>query len=240
MPDKRQHRGAHPEDEKLFAPEQIKRISQAVSEMSWLLSKNYSIKSSLKIVGDHHRLNERQRAALQMAACSDEQRDSRNNKCADINKLSGSNLIIDGFNLLINLEAALSGGLILICRDGCLRDLSSVHGTYRSVDETEDAIHMVGRFLAVKKPISVRWLLDRPISNSGRLAHKITDMAVKNKWPWTAELVNSPDYILRSSGEIVVTSDSAVLDKAEKWVNLGAYLVRTYVPEAWVVDLHQS
>ncbi|MFA6293681.1 MAG: DUF434 domain-containing protein [Victivallales bacterium] len=237
MTDKRQHRGAHPEDEKLFAPEQIKRIRQAVSEMSWLLSRNYSIKSSLKIVGDHHRLNERQRAALQMAACSDEQRDSRKNKCADINKVSGSDLIIDGFNLLINLEAALSGGLILICRDGCLRDLSSVHGTYRSVDETEDAINMIGRFLAVKKTGSVRWLLDRPISNSGRLAHKIMDIAMQNNWPWTAELVNCPDYVLRSSGETVVTSDSAVLDKAAKWVNLGMHLVKTYIPDAWLIDL---
>lgn len=240
MPDKRQHRGAHPEDESLFDPEQVNKIRQAVSEMSWLLSRNYSIKSSLKIVGDHHRLNERQRAALQMASCSDEQRDSRKNKCLDMNKISGSNLIIDGFNLLINLEAALSGGLILICRDGCLRDLSSVHGTYRSVDETEEAIHMAGRFLAVKKPASVRWLLDRPISNSGRLAHKIADIAMKNNWPWTTELVNSPDYILRSAGEIVVTSDSAVLDKAAKWVNLGAYLVKTYIPGAWMVDLSRE
>ena len=104
MPDKRKHRGAHPEDEKLFAPEQIENIRQAVSEMSWLLSRNYSIKSSLKIVGDHHSLNERQRSALQKAACSDEQRESRMKKCKDISSnLSGTSLIIDGFNLIINI-----------------------------------------------------------------------------------------------------------------------------------------
>jgi hypothetical protein len=100
MPDKRKHRGAHPEDEKLFAPDQIENIRHAVSEMSWLLSRNYSIKSSLKIVGDHHRLNERQRSALQKATCSDEQRKSRMQKCKDISSnLSGTDLIIDGFNL---------------------------------------------------------------------------------------------------------------------------------------------
>lgn len=128
----------------------------------------------------------------------------------------------------------------MICRDGCLRDLSSVHGTYRSVDETEDAIQMVGKFLAVKKPNSVKWLLDRPISNSGRLAHKITDIAMKNKWPWSAELVNCPDYVLHSAKETVITSDSAVLDKAAKWVNLGACLVKSYIPDAWMIDLRQA
>jgi len=79
--------------------------------------------------------------------------------------------------------------------------------------------------------------LDRPVSNSGRLAHKITDIAMKNNWQWTAELVNSPDYVLRSAGEIVITSDSAVLDRATKWVNLGACIVKTCIPDAWFVDL---
>ncbi len=237
MPDKRQHRGAHPEDRDLFAPIQLPRIRQAVGEMSWLLSRNYSIKSSLKLVGDHHLLCERQRSALQKAACSDSQQEERLRKNQDVASISGNNILIDGFNLIITIEAALSGAPILLCRDGCLRDLSSVHGSYRSVEETEEAIMLAGRFLTAKKPASVKWLLDSPISNSGKLAHRITDIAIQNNWPWSVELVNSPDYLLSKSEDIVVTSDSAVLDNTRRWLNLADILVKTYIPGSWVIDL---
>ena len=43
-------------------------------------------------------------------------------------------------NVLITLESALGGGVLLRCRDGCLRDMASLHGTYRIVDETDPAL----------------------------------------------------------------------------------------------------
>src|SRR6266404_1471952 len=45
-------------------------------------------------------------------------------------------LLIDGFNLILTLESALGGGVMLVGRDGCYRDMASVHGTYRRVEET--------------------------------------------------------------------------------------------------------
>ena len=72
----------------------------------------------------------------------------RRESCVSVEQMHGEQVVIDGFNLLITLEAALSGGLVLLCRDGCLRDLSSVHGSYRSVQETERAINLIGTTLA--------------------------------------------------------------------------------------------
>ena len=57
-------------------------------------------------------------------------------------------LVILAQNQLITIEAALSGGLIFRGRDGCFRDLASIHGTYRKVEETLPALNLIGSFLA--------------------------------------------------------------------------------------------
>ena len=50
-PDRRRHRGAHPEDARLFEPSRLEGLRVAVSELSWLLSRGYQTKSALKLVG---------------------------------------------------------------------------------------------------------------------------------------------------------------------------------------------
>src|SRR5207245_4573046 len=97
--------------------------------------------------------------------------------------IRGEALVIDGFNRILHLEVALSGGVLLRCRDGCTRDLASLHGSYRSVVETETAIRLAGEALAELAPRSVEWLLDRPVSNSGRLAQRIETLGREAGWP---------------------------------------------------------
>jgi hypothetical protein len=58
-------------------------------------------------------------------------------------------LWIDGYNVLTSIEAALSGGVILRARDGCYRDMASMHGSYRKVEETISAIHILGELIPV-------------------------------------------------------------------------------------------
>lgn len=235
-PDNRQHRGAHPSDRRLFESAQLSALRRAMSELSWLLSREYALKSSLKLVGDRYGLTARQRLALSRAACSDMSREKRAATCLPVEAARDQHLIIDGFNLIITIEAALSGGLLLICRDDCIRDLSSVHGSYRSVQETEQAILLVGEALAPFHPKSVRWLLDRPISNSGRLAARITELARERGWSWDVMVIFNPDAELAVAEQMVVTSDSMVLDRAGRWINLNAYLVSQYLQQSWLVD----
>jgi hypothetical protein len=151
-------------------------------------------------------------------------------------KLAGAEVIVDGFNLIITIEAALSHGLLILCRDESVRDLSSVHGSYRSVSETEMAINVIGKAFEESRVKSVRWVFDRPISNSGRLAKRIRDLAQDNLWPWSVELSYNPDEALRVSGKIAITSDGVILEHVP-WVNLKEYLINQEVKEPWVVDL---
>lgn len=139
-PDKRQHRGAHPADKDLFGARHLASLRRATTELSWLLGRGYAPLASLKLVGDRYGLTARQRLAVSRAACSDEQRERRQARCLPVAEAAGESLIVDGFNLIITVEAAMSRGLLIRGRDLCIRDLSSVHGSYRAVEETERAI----------------------------------------------------------------------------------------------------
>jgi hypothetical protein len=237
MPDIRKHRGAHPEDRKLFGHDQLPALRTAVSELSWLLTRDYSMKSALKLVGDRHALTDRQRLAISRGACSDQSKARRASGRVEIEALESADVIIDGFNLIITIEAALSGGILFLCRDGCIRDLSSVHGSYRSVDETEVAIQWIGQSLAALKIKSANWLLDRPVSNSGRLAKRVHVCAEQEGWPWAVETVFNPDREIVSSDRIAITSDGPLLDQVRCWTNFNRYLIEKRLDEQWLVDL---
>lgn len=238
-PDRRRHRGAHPEDAWLFEAARHASLRVAVSELSWLLSRGYQTKSALKLVGDRHNLRERQRLAVARAACPDEHRARRDASRITEAEAAGEELVVDGFNLVILLEAALSGGVLVRGRDGCVRDLSSVHGSYRAVEETERAILLAGEALAALEPASVWWLLDRPVSNSGRLAARVREVASERGWPWEVRVEFNPDRLIVNSARIAVTSDSNVLDGVGRWLNLGRMIVEKYVERAWVIDLSE-
>jgi len=235
-PDTRRHRGAHPADSELFTSSELAKLRRAVSELSWLLSNGYQMTSSLNLVGDRHGLRERQRLAVSRAACSEQDRQRRKEHGVPVDELRDQAVIVDGFNLIITIEAALSGGPLFIGVDDCIRDLSSVHGSYRSVEETNQAISMIGDAFQTLAPSSVLWLLDRPVSNSGRLAAKITGLAALNDWPWTVEVIFNPDAAIIASPAIAITSDSSILDRVARWSDLKSHLLHK-IPDAWTIDL---
>ncbi|HLE63837.1 MAG TPA: DUF434 domain-containing protein [Pyrinomonadaceae bacterium] len=239
-PDTRRHRGAHPTDAELFHTDQLPKLRLAVSELSWLLSRGYKMTSALKLVGDRHGLRERQRLAVSRSSCSEQDRQRRMAHAVPVAQMRNESVIVDGFNLMITLEAALSRGPLFIGVDRCIRDLSSVHGSYRSVEETERAIFMIGKGLQDLGASSVMWLLDRPVSNSGRLATRIAEIALQRGWPWQVEAVFNPDATMMSSTAVAITSDSSILNRVERWVDLKSYLLATEISNAWMIDLSDA
>jgi hypothetical protein len=237
MPDKRTHRGPHPSDEKLFAPGVIPDLRSAMGDFSLLLTKSYADKSALKLVGDKFSLTERQRLAIMRSACSDQQLVSRNRSRVELKELANQSIAIDGYNLLITIEATMSGGIIFKGRDGCFRDLASIHGTYRKVTETIPAVKLIGKFLQEIKVSKALWLLDSPVSNSGRLKTLIGELARENIWDWQIELLQSPDAELKKTDLVGASSDSVVLDECKRWVNLAAEIIRRKIQNPRIVDM---
>ncbi len=237
MPDTRVHRGPHPDDAALFAPALLPRLREAVADFSLLLTKGYADKSALKLVGDHFSLTQRQRLAVMRSSCSDQQLQSRLARRAPLDTLPGRPIAIDGYNLLITIEAALSGGLIFQGRDGCFRDLASIHGTYRKVEETIPAVTLIGTFLAELRISAALWLLDSPVSNSGRLKTLIAQIGRENNWPWEIRLTISPDAELSKTDTIIVSTDSVILDACQRWVNLATEIIQRKGTSAKIIDL---
>lgn len=236
MPDKRTHRGPHPEDAALFSCVARPVLASAVDDLCWLLSKGYAPESSLKLVGDRYALVARQRVAVARCSCAASVCEERKRREVEISVLKNHPLWLDGYNVLTTIEAALGGGVILLARDGAYRDMASMHGSYHKVEETLPALGILGCLLEESGVAECVWLLDRPVSNSGRLKTLMETLAAENRWPWRIELVANPDAVLSISPEIVVTADSIILDRCQAWFNLCCEAISRYVPQAWILD----
>ena len=153
--------------------------------------------------------------------------------------MRGNTLHIDGFNLLITVESALSAGFILEGVDGCLRDMASIHGSYRRVLETEGAIQLSGQALQQLGVEKAVWYLDRPVSNSGRLRQAILDKAAEQSWPWEVDLLFNPDNSLKESNIPAASSDSVVLDNVAQWFNLARFIICQFIPDARILPMGQ-
>jgi hypothetical protein len=237
MPDKRSHRGPHPEDREAFGPAAHGHLQNAAADFCWLLDRGYAHRSSLKLVGDRYALRERQRMAVGRCACCAAERDSRQAREVDPSSLAGRALLIDGYNLLTTVEAALAGGVILLGRDGAFRDMASIHGHFKFVAETSPALKIIGQTLTCLQPSESIWYLDSPVSNSGRLAALLRETAAAQSWNWRIEVIQNPDPVLCVQSETVATADSMILDRCACWVNLAREVIRAHVPQPWIVTL---
>ena len=260
MPDRRQHRGPHPEDGRLFDLQAQQALRAAAADFRWLLDHGYPHDSALKLVGDRYALVARQRIAISRCSCSSAAAARRRRGQMNAGQLRGGILWIDGYNVLTTIEAALAGGVILAARDGTYRDMASMHGSYRKVAETLPALELLGHTIAALAVAECRWFLDAPVSNSGRLKRIIEAMAAARAWPWRAELVPDPDILLAGpeaaaepsqrhpgattdpkltapAGIVVATADSGILDRCAAWFNLAKETIVASVPNAWVLGL---
>ena len=149
-------------------------------------------------------------------------------------------LLIDGLNVITTIEVALSGGVLLLGRDSCMRDMASFHGSYRLVQETEQAVAMLLDLVASLSPSEAYVYIDRPISNSGRLAGIVRAAAAERGMRVEAMTADGVDETLKASSAVVATADSGILDGCSAWVNLARLVVERHRAELeplWLLDL---
>ncbi|WP_298416774.1 DUF434 domain-containing protein [uncultured Kordia sp.] len=230
-------RGKEGSDDRLFGDEKMQsKMQEAIKDQSYLLSRGFSEKSSLQLVGNRYKLNNRQQRAIQGMSEASDKLIKRELKCLQPNQLTDQEVMLDGFNVLIMLESALSGAFLFKGLDGCYRDLSSVHGTYKKVKQTEKAIQLIADFLQENKVKKATWIFDKPVSNSGRLKTILREFADENQLNWEIILDNNPDKLIAESGNIAISSDAWILDNATSWCNMVRHIVDKYIPQKNVVE----
>ena len=226
-------RGYVPKDTVEFGPRAIEKLSAAAQELVFLMERGYDTKSASTFVGNHHLLSERQRLALARIVSTPSAVQARKQK--ELLQVPDS-LVLDGFNMIITLEVALSGSLLLEGMDGTLRDLAGLRGTYRIVDKTVQAVELLFTRLETLGVQRALFYLDQQVSNSGRLRALLLEQAENRSVKVQVELHPSVDGLL-SRMERVVTADAIILDKCGNWYNLNRTLIESAVPEAWILRL---
>ncbi|MDF2506083.1 DUF434 domain-containing protein [Clostridium sp.] len=202
-------RGTDPQDDRWFSKEAILKLQKAQEELEWLLNRGYNNKSLMNMIGNHYQFSVRQRNALTRSTSSKEKRNNRKEKCVTLASCKNNCIYIDGFNLIITLEVALSEGILVLCNDGTMRDLAGLRGTYSVIDKTDLALNLIGKEL------------------------NNTDIS---KVEIFLELKQQVDSFLYTK-ERVVTSDSIILDNCKSWLNLGRKIIEDYVYDRNIVDL---
>lgn len=226
LPEHRRNRGKDPHDEALFGSAKERgKLLLALDDMLYLLTKDYPPRATLALVGNRYRLRQRQLLALQGMACSEQDRDKRQAKEVDAEEIRNQLVYLDGFNILIILESLFSGGYVFKGLDGCYRDISSVHGSYKRVKQTENVLVRVGEALQKLGAKQVVWVFDAPVSNSGRLKVLCYEIAAAHGFAWDILLDNAPDKFLVAGNRLVVSSDAWVLNGCAAWFNLAGYII---------------
>lgn len=211
-------RGYVPTDEKEFSTGKMEVLRKAATEMCYLINRGYPIKSVSVFVGNHYLLSERQRLAIVRSISTDEALEKRAIKEIK-GEIEGETVYIDGLNLIITLEVALSQSTLIQGMDGTIRDLAGLRGTYRLIDKTDEAILMIGRALEKLKIEKAVVYLDSPVSNTGRLKTRMLELLSTFKYETEVELVPNADVLLMELDH-VITSDAIILDHCKSWVNL--------------------
>lgn len=220
------NRGKNTGDDTLFGSEkQISKLKLAVEDMQYLLSRDYPEKAASDLVGNRYRLKTRQIQALRGMSASDAQLHNRQLKHVDISDLKEKTIYLDGFNVIILLESLLSEAYVFEGLDGCIRDLSGVHGTYKRVNQTLRAVELIASFYRKNHIRKLVWIFDQSVSNSGRIKQLVLEYAGQNQLNWEADLQFNPDKFLAESSEIIISSDAWILDHCKEWFNLIGYLI---------------
>ena len=230
-------RGYVLEDEKQFTGKRLELLQKAADEVQFLLDRGYDVKQVTTFVGNHYLFSERQRLALARSVSPKEYIQKRVNKelLQTGNEYLPETVYIDGFNTIITLEVALSGSPVFYCRDGALRDLAGLRGTYRVIDKTQTAIELLLRQLELLHISKAVFYLDAPVSNSGRLSGMILQCAKGYKISVQTQIIPDVDRVLEQM-EGVISGDAIILNRCKSWLNV-VPTIAEQIESVWQIQL---
>ena len=204
----------------------FKDLQKASEDFRTLLNRGYPRKPSLELVGNRYDLFFDERHLLHRGIFSDEDSELRRKKIIPFKEVRNKNLAVDGHNVLITIEAGLSGRPLILADDGFVRDISGLSGSFKRTAVTEKAIQVIVSFLKKSKPHHTLFLFDAPISKSGILAREVRASLKKEGLPGDALAMKVPEKTLIGFPGVIATSDTAIIDRSEKVIDLAGDILR--------------
>jgi hypothetical protein len=201
-------------------------LQYAAEDFRYLLNRGYPRKATLELVGNRYGLTFDERHLLHRGVFSDIDSKSRRRKIISLKAIRNKNLAIDGHNVLITVEAALSGRPLILADDGFVRDISGLSGRFKKTEMTDQAIRRIVTSLKKWRPRHALFLFDAPISKSGVLAQELGALLKKEGLPGDALAMKVPEKTLIGFQGVIATSDTAVIDRSEKVIDLAGDIIR--------------
>lgn len=196
---------------------------QAIADYRYLRERDYSPRAALKLVGDHHELSARERNLLFRGVLPRALAGARAARLVSAADAAGRCIGVDWYNVLITVESYLKGIAVFVADDGLVRDAAAVHGSYRSGLITDQAIGVVVEAMRKLSPARADLLVDAPVAFSGQMAAALRDRLRGLPFASRVEVVESPDYALKGYCGVVASSDSAIIDRAAKVLDLARF-----------------
>jgi len=201
-------------------------LQKAAVDFRYLLNRGYPRKAALEIVGNRYGLTFDERHLLHRGIFSDKDSESRRKKIISIKEVRNKDLAIDGHNVLITVEARLSGRPLILSDDGFIRDISGLSGSFKKTEVTDKAMRLIVTFLKKWRPRNVLFLFDAPISKSGILAQELRALLKREGFPGDAMAVKVPEKILIGYPGVIATSDTAIIDRSKRALDLAGDIIR--------------
>jgi len=207
----------------------LRDLYEASKDFLLLLDRGYPRKGSLDLVGSRYQLDRLHRNLLHRGIFSKRESTLRKKKLVPIERIRGTNVALDGYNVIITLESALKGLPLIYANDGVIRDVAGVSSRYKTSETTEGALDLIFNLLYNLEPIYTLILLDSPISLSGVFASNLREIMKEKQIDGDALAVKVPERHLKDFDGIVATSDSALINQSRQVVDIAGYIIREVI-----------
>jgi hypothetical protein len=198
--------------------------SEAAEDLRYLLGRGYGRISSVKFVGDKYLFDKPQRLLLYRGVYPPAAATAHSKKLVAAGDLHRMRLSVDGYNVLLTINSALKGVPVFLCDDGFVRDVSEIHSSASKEDLTKPLAQTVAALRDLETS-GAHFVFDRLISKSGEFSKQVAQELRSNSVAGGASTATSADFEVLKRGEIVSSSDSIIIEKAERVFDLAAYVI---------------
>jgi hypothetical protein len=201
-------------------------LRQAAADFRYLLNRGYPRAASLALVGNRYDLPRAARQLLHRGVFADHAAKARRAKLRLLSTLAGLSLALDGHNVLITLESALKGRVLVAADDGFVRDVAQLSRAYRNSPATRQALTLLAAYFSRHHPGPLTILYDAPMKRSGELADLTRQIFAAQGLAAQARAVPVPERQLLDFEGALATSDTHLIDAKDILVDLAGEIIR--------------
>ncbi|MHA1596138.1 MAG: DUF434 domain-containing protein [Candidatus Asgardarchaeia archaeon] len=202
----------------------MEKLKLAAEDLIYLMSRGYNKSSALKFISDHYNFGKISRYILARGIYPYDYVREVSKKTLNVDSLKDEEVFIDGYNVLITVEAATLGLPLFIGNDGIVRDVRCVFGKYRISERTRNSLSIIVSFLKEREVSSAHFLYDSQVSKSGILSSMTGEVMRGFHLEGSSKAIKDVDRFLRRCEGVVCTSDSGIIKYLRKVFDLGGYL----------------